>query len=184
MHSTLNLFTEYWQNVFLIIVSVNCLIHGHWADRIINQLRPTTNHNKARTVCVMREIPSNLKYKAHQIRKFKRFSSWLADVFAQHIETSYLKENEDVVGAVSTGDAPTTSEWAILWPTKCALYLRFDGRWYSKSVILQVLPEPYTVVVATDSQSLQSVSPLESHLSHKSSSGIWLCGSKLATSQD
>ena len=72
----------------------------------------------------MREIPSNLKYKTHQIRKFKRFSSCLAVVFAQYIESSYLKENEDVVGAVPTGDAPTTSEWAtILVPTEVRLIL-------------------------------------------------------------
>ena len=28
-------------------------------------------------------------------------------------------ENEDVIGAAPTGDAPTTSEWSIIWlPTK------------------------------------------------------------------
>ena len=33
-------------------------------------------------------------------------------------------ENEDVVGAVPTGDAPTTSEWStILLPTKVQLIL-------------------------------------------------------------
>ena len=34
-------------------------------------------------------------------------------VFAESLEARYLVENEDVVGAVPTGDAPTTSEWSI-----------------------------------------------------------------------
>ena len=38
------------------------------------------------------------------------FSSRLADVFAQYIKA----ENEDVVGAAPTGDAPTTSEWSTI----------------------------------------------------------------------
>ena len=43
--------------------------------------------------------------------------SCLAGVFAQSIEARCLVENEYVVGAVLTGDAPTTSEWSILLPT-------------------------------------------------------------------
>ena len=35
-----------------------------------------------------------------------------------------LVENEDVVGAAPTGDAPFTSEWSIIWlPTKAQLIL-------------------------------------------------------------
>ena len=46
-------------------------------------------------------------------------SSRLAAVFAQTTEAMCSVENEDVVGAVPTGDAPTPSEWStILLPTK------------------------------------------------------------------
>ena len=56
------------------------------------------------------KVPSNLKYKTHQITKLKYFSSRFAVVFAQSIEARCYVENEDVVGAAPTGDAPTTSE--------------------------------------------------------------------------
>ena len=45
-------------------------------------------------------------------------------VFAQSIEARCYVENEDVVGAAPTGDAPTTSEWSTIWlPTKVRLIL-------------------------------------------------------------
>ena len=45
-------------------------------------------------------------------------------VFVQSIEAGCQVENEDVVGAAPTGDAPTTSEWStILLPTKVRLIL-------------------------------------------------------------
>ena len=47
----------------------------------------------------------------HQIPKFIWFSSRLEVVFAQSFEAGCLIENEDVVEAAPTGDAPTTSEW-------------------------------------------------------------------------
>ena len=60
----------------------------------------------------------------HQIPKLKCFSSRLAVVFAQSNEAMCYVENEDVVGAAPTGDAPTTSEWStILLPTKVRLIL-------------------------------------------------------------
>ena len=40
-------------------------------------------------------------------------SSRLAVVFAQSIGARCYVENEDVVGAVATGDAPAISEWVI-----------------------------------------------------------------------
>ena len=46
----------------------------------------------------------------HQIPNFNCFLSRLVFVFAQSIEDKYYVENEDVVGAAPTGDAPTTSE--------------------------------------------------------------------------
>ena len=60
----------------------------------------------------------------HQILNFKYVLSRLAFVFAQSIEASYYVENEDVIGAAPTGDAPTTSEWStILYPTRVRLIL-------------------------------------------------------------
>ena len=45
-------------------------------------------------------------------------------VFAESLEARCQVENEDVVGAAPTGDAPTTSEWStILLPTKVRLIL-------------------------------------------------------------
>ena len=41
-------------------------------------------------------------------------SSCLVVVFAQSIEARCSVTNEDVVGAVRTGDAPTTSEWSTI----------------------------------------------------------------------
>ena len=50
--------------------------------------------------------------------------SRLAVVFAQSIKARCWVENEDVVGAAPTGDAPTTSEWStILLPTEVWLIL-------------------------------------------------------------
>ena len=45
-------------------------------------------------------------------QNLKRFSSRLAAVLAQSIEARCYVENEDVVGAAPTGNAPTTSEWS------------------------------------------------------------------------
>ena len=59
-------------------------------------------------------LPSILQYKTHPIRKHKCFSSRLAVIFAQSIEARCWVENEDVVGAAPTGDAPTTSEWSTI----------------------------------------------------------------------
>ena len=59
-----------------------------------------------------------------QTRKFKCFLSRRAVVFAQYIKARCKVENEDVVGAVPIGDAPTTSEWStILLRTKVRLIL-------------------------------------------------------------
>ena len=45
-------------------------------------------------------------------------------VFAEYIEARCLVENEDVVWAAPTGDAPTTSEWSrILFVNKVRLIL-------------------------------------------------------------
>ena len=69
-------------------------------------------------------ILSNLYNKGHQIKNFKCFLPRLAVVFAQSIEARHQVENEDVVGAAPTGDAPTTSEWStILLPARVRLAL-------------------------------------------------------------
>ena len=76
-------------------------------------------------ILLNRLILLNLQYKAHQIPKLKCFSYRIAVVLAQSIEARYQVENEDVVGAVQTGDAPTTSERAtILLPLLTWTYIR------------------------------------------------------------
>ena len=56
---------------------------------------------------------------SRKILKLKWLTSRLTVVFAQSIETRFEVENEDVVGAAPTGDAPTTSEWSTnSLPTK------------------------------------------------------------------
>ena len=63
-------------------------------------------------------------WEMHQIAKLKCISSCLAVVCAQSIEAMCSVDNEDVVGAAPTGDAPTTSEWSTIWlPTKVCLIL-------------------------------------------------------------
>ena len=66
----------------------------------------------------------------HQIPKLKCLPSRLVVVFVQWSQV--LSENEDVVGAAPTGDAPTTSEWStILLPYEVRLILetwRFNCR--------------------------------------------------------
>ena len=60
----------------------------------------------------------------HQITQFKCSSSRLAVVFARSIEARCLVQNEDVVGAAPTGDAPTTPEGStMLLPTSVRLIL-------------------------------------------------------------
>ena len=61
----------------------------------------------------------------HQIPKPTCFSSRLAVVFVKSIEARFFEvENEDVVGAAPTGDAPTTSEWSTtLLPAKVQLII-------------------------------------------------------------
>ena len=41
----------------------------------------------------------------------------------ESIEARCWDENEDVVGAAPAGDAPTTSEWSTILPTKVPLVL-------------------------------------------------------------
>ena len=60
--------------------------------------------------------------------QFKCFSSCLAVVFTQSIEARSLVENEDVVGAVLTGEAPTTSECSTILLPK--VHLTLEVWWY------------------------------------------------------
>ena len=51
-----------------------------------------------------------------------------AVVFVQSIEARCWVENDDVVGAAPTGDAPTKSEWStMLLPTQVPLILEVLG---------------------------------------------------------
>ena len=65
------------------------------------------------------KLPSDIEYKSHQALKHECFSSRLAVVSTQFTEAKCLVENEYIVGAVPTGDTPTTAEWSsILFSTK------------------------------------------------------------------
>ena len=68
-------------------------------------------------------LPSTLWYMSNQIPILKFFSSRLAVIFVQSIETWNL-ESDDAVGAAPIDDAPTASEWStILLPIKVWLIL-------------------------------------------------------------
>ena len=74
-----------------------------------NKIQYTYSHNHHGR---KNSLLSNLYYKLHQIQKLKCFSCRLAVVFAQSIEARCQVKNEDVVGAVPTGEAPMTSQWS------------------------------------------------------------------------
>ena len=80
----------------------------------------------------------------HQFEKHRFSSSRNAVVFVQYIEVMCQVENEDVVGATPTGDAPTTSEWStILLPTEVRLelevwwYIQINSLWPSDAIWCQ-----------------------------------------------
>ena len=61
-------------------------------------------------------------------------------VSAQSIEPRDYVENEDVVGAAPTDDAPTTSDWStIILPTKVLLILEAWRYIFLRGVTLVVL---------------------------------------------
>ena len=74
-----------------------------------------------RMQCPTEQLPS---YNSHQIPTLKRLSYCLAAFFAESLEARCQVENEDVVGAAPTGDAPTTSDsWSTIYcPLRCTLY--------------------------------------------------------------
>ena len=74
---------------------------------------------------------------------FKDSRTVLQLFFAESLEARCQVENEDVVGAAPTGDAPTTSEWStILLPTKVRLILEricgiFDKLWQRAPMMIK-----------------------------------------------
>ena len=111
-------FVSMGPNDYIIIGSGNGL--NHWTGKMPLP-EPMTKFWHANHVLWMYRKLSNIR---HTILKLKCFSSRLAVVFVQSAEARYQVENEDVVGAAPTGDAPTTSEWStILLPTKVHLIL-------------------------------------------------------------
>ena len=86
-------------------------------------------------------------YMMCQIPKLKCFSSPLVVVFAQSAEARCKVENEEVVGAAPTGDAPTTSGWStILFTIKVQLILEI-GQYVLNTEMSQIV-----VVLANESQ--------------------------------
>ena len=89
-----------------------------WSSRSIVQYMNSQEPNAAKNY---RKV-SNIRRTKSQ--KFKWYSSRLAVVCAQSTEAKCLVDNEDVVGAAPTGDAPMTYELStILLPTKVRLIL-------------------------------------------------------------
>ena len=106
-----------WASYGVCIVSICCFIFD---DNVQVNTRTSTSNCKITSDSSWphQALPSNLEYEVHQIPKLKCFFSRLAVVSAQSIVASCKVENEDVVGAVPTGDAPTTFEWSnniIAW---------------------------------------------------------------------
>ena len=88
---------------------------------------------------------------AHQNPKLRCLSSRLAVVFVQYIEARCSVKNEDVVGAVPTGDASTTSEWStISLPTEVCLILEVLRYIWTNivSTVCNMVPARHEVVQA------------------------------------
>ena len=102
----------------------------------------------------------------------KRLSYCLAAFFVEYPEARCQVENEDVVGAAPTGDAPTTSEWStIVLPTKVRLIL--EVLWYiSKN-------EQNTPMTAVNAKRIKNLIALEEFLctTMKLTHGLTPCNS-------
>ena len=92
--------------------------------------------------------------------KSQNLNDSLAVVFALSIQVRCLVENEYVVGAAPTGDAPTTSEWSTIWlPTKVRLILE-DWRYVNSTwdnIIITKHPMRGTMLPEGISQSVCEV---------------------------
>ena len=67
--------------------------------------------------------------------KHKCFWSHLAVAFAHYIEARWQVDNEDVVGAEPTGDAPTTSTTTSKLPTKVRLILE-NLQYFAQNILV------------------------------------------------
>ena len=73
---------------------------------------------------IAHHIPSHFWYKSHQMPKPNVYRLVLQVSLPHQLKPGVEVDNEDVVWAAPTGDAPTTSEWwTILLPTKVQLIL-------------------------------------------------------------
>ena len=86
-----------------------CGCHGNY-PRISESLQ--LSHCCLSVMCF--ELISMIIIVKSLIPKLKCLLSRIAVVFAQFIEAKCWVENEDVVGAAPTGDAPTTSDWSTI----------------------------------------------------------------------
>ena len=99
-----------------------CISHYHQWTHAAFSYNSSTEKTLGSTYTWVNTVNSNIR--CTKISKLKCFSSHLVVVFTQFVEARCLVENEDVIGAAPTGDAPTTSEWStIQLPTNVPLIL-------------------------------------------------------------
>ena len=75
-------------------------ICGHEGSEVNKSLKP--------------RCPEKFGKTYREVSNIRRFSSHPVVVFTQFVEARCSVENDDVVGAAPTGDAPTTSEWSTI----------------------------------------------------------------------
>ena len=105
------------------LYSLQPTLEHHWGD--LNLLKISWKSHTGKLVLrILSGIPSNISYRRDSIPIRKGFSSLLAFSFAQYIEAMYSSvqvENEDLVRAAPTGDAPTKSSEEFYYLLKCNL---------------------------------------------------------------
>ena len=105
-----------------LLVPTGCQLPCYWICRINRSLFAMRKDFNYMYLCHFNIFQSLIK--EHQIPKLKCFLSCLTVVFAQSTESRCYVENEDVVGASPTGDAPTTSGWSTTLLCTKMTYIR------------------------------------------------------------
>ena len=157
--------TKVWAN---FLVSTEFAISGSWCDKVpstktaipLASIKGIAIHGLCDTMSTRSHI-SDITLELHVCVAWKHYFKYYRPISnirhskSQHLNVSHLVfqlplpnplmpgveiENEDVVGAAPTGDAPSTSEWStILFPNKVHLIL--DVWLYIKIFLSKCSPE-------------------------------------------